>query len=397
MRGQLPLVRTVRPFNRIRPAYVCFQCRAIQISASPATESPRAGDAFSAAVEARDPADARFEVLGSPYSMLSVTLSASQRLYTRRGTLVTVAGKAQNTQSTLRLLSPFSHALLGMPFLYQRISSTTPVTALIATKSPNTTFSVLHLDGTTDWQVAQRNALLAWTGHTLSITPRIQRRLAPAHWGNHHVTGRGLVALAAPGQIYQVTLGEGEELVVHPSHVVAYSVNRNAPLPFRFKSSSWTLQVPSVPESLVPEGLRKFWKDMKATGTYKFLAGVLFSMRTTARRSIFGDRLFLQFKGPTTLLMSSRGVRVSDVLTKEQVNDIADAEAGKVPQAIEGVVTPKKPEEGPENTAAATVASGASEPASAADKPVAIHVATVGKDGKVQFEDTKDLKDFVQR
>jgi hypothetical protein len=271
------------------------------------------------------------------------------------------------------------------------------VTALIATKYPNTTFSVLHLDGTTDWQVAQRNALLAWTGHTLNITPRIQRRLAPAHWGNHHVTGRGLVALAAPGQIYQVTLGEGEELVVHPSHVVAYSVNRNAPLPYRFKSSSWTLQVPSVPESLVPEGLRKFWKDMKATGTYKFMAGVLFSMRTTARRSIFGDRLFLQFKGPTTLLMSSRGVRVSDVLTKEQVNDIADAEAGKVPQAIEGVVTPKKPEEGPENTAAATVAPGASEPASAADKPVAIHVATVGKDGKVQFEDTKDLKDFVQR
>lgn len=37
--------------------------------------------------------DARFEVLGSPYSMLSVTLSPSQRLYTRRGTLVAVAGK----------------------------------------------------------------------------------------------------------------------------------------------------------------------------------------------------------------------------------------------------------------------------------------------------------------
>ncbi|KUI56392.1 Altered inheritance of mitochondria protein 24, mitochondrial [Cytospora mali] len=393
MRGQLPLVRTVRPFNRLRPAYVCFQCRAIQISASPATESPRAGDAFSAVVDARDPADARFEVLGSPYSLLSVTLSASQRLYTRRGTLVTLAGKAQNTQSTLRLLSPVSHALLGMPFLYQRISSTTPVTALIATKSPNTTFSVLHLDGTTDWQIAQRNALLAWTGHTLTITPRIQRGLAPAHWGNHHVTGRGLVALAAPGQIYQVTLGEGEELVVHPSHVVAYSVNRNAPAPFRFKSSSWTLQVPSVPESLVPQGFRKFWKDMKATSTYGFLAGAFSSLRTTARRSIFGDRLFLQFKGPTTLLMSSRGVRVSDVLTSEQVNEIADVEAGTVPKAIEGAAKPKKQEEVAE-TAAGSVAP---EPASAAEKPTAIHMATVGKDGKVRFEDTKDLKDFVGR
>jgi hypothetical protein len=44
------------------------------------------------------PADARFEVLGSPYSILSVTLSASQRLYTRRGTLVSVAGKVENVR-----------------------------------------------------------------------------------------------------------------------------------------------------------------------------------------------------------------------------------------------------------------------------------------------------------
>ena len=40
--------------------------------------------------------DARFEVLGAPYSLLSVSLSASQKLYTRRGTLVGVSGKLKN-------------------------------------------------------------------------------------------------------------------------------------------------------------------------------------------------------------------------------------------------------------------------------------------------------------
>lgn len=40
-------------------------------------------------------ADARFEVLGSPYSLLSVALSPSQQLYTRRGTLVAVAGNPE--------------------------------------------------------------------------------------------------------------------------------------------------------------------------------------------------------------------------------------------------------------------------------------------------------------
>lgn len=42
------------------------------------------------------PVDARFEVLGSPYSLLSVSLSASQNLYTRKGTLVGVSGNAEN-------------------------------------------------------------------------------------------------------------------------------------------------------------------------------------------------------------------------------------------------------------------------------------------------------------
>lgn len=276
-----------------------------------------------------------------------------------------------------------------MPFLYQRISSTSPITALIATKSPNTTFSILHLDGTTDWQVAQRNALLAWTGHTLGITPRIQRGLAPAHWGNHFLTGRGLAALAAPGQIYEVKLADGEELVVHPSHVVAYSVDRNAPIPFRFKSSMLRLTVPSVPETLVPKGLSKFWNDTKATAVYKFLARTLFSLRTTARRSIFGDRLFLQFQGPTTILMSSRGARISDVLTREDVNEIADTEAGLVARTVEGAAKPNQLESSgtPNTTSEAT-------PASAIDNTVAVHEAVVGQDGKVSIETAKGKKDL---
>lgn len=119
MRGRSSLVttgRALRP-SRATPAYVCLQCRGIQISAAPSTDaSSGAGNAaFGALDSTRDSAgetihgidsiqarntdilqDARFEVLGSPFSMLSVTLSASQKLYTRRGTLVAVAGKPEN-------------------------------------------------------------------------------------------------------------------------------------------------------------------------------------------------------------------------------------------------------------------------------------------------------------
>lgn len=267
-----------------------------------------------------------------------------------------------------------------MPFIYQRISATTPITALISTKSPTTTFTVLHLDGTTDWMVSQRNALLAWTGHTLSLSSRIQRRLSVAHWGSTFLTGRGLAALSAPGQIYQLTLAEGEEFVAHPASVVAYSVSRNAPQPFRFKSTSLRLQVPSL-TSWIPE--TDFIKNVRKSDVYRYLARIFYNLRTSTRRGIWGDRLFMQFRGPTTILMSSRGVRVADVLSSEQVNEIADAPAGAVPRAVEVLQGPKADSE-------VEIVKTTEQP------PSAFHVATVQKDGKVTFEDTKDLKEFVR-
>lgn len=237
--------------------------------------------------------------------------------------------------------------------------------------------------------VAQRNALLAWTGHTLQPSPRIQRGLSLAHWGNTHLTGRGLAALSSPGQAYQLTLAEGEEIVLHPSHVAAYSLNRNPPLPFRLRSKALGLQVPSIPASisnlagrLVPEGLSRFWNNLRSTSTYRYLARVLFALRTAARRSIWGDRLFLQFKGPMTVVMSSRGARVRDVLSREQVAEIADVEAGRVPDAVELAAKPKQEE--------------AKDGRMTSDGATAIRVASVGRDGKVTFEEGTGLKEFVK-
>ncbi|KAF4456566.1 altered inheritance-mitochondria protein 24, mitochondrial [Fusarium austroafricanum] len=390
MRGQLPLARAARGLRlRALPPYTCTQCRSIQISAAPSTEAPRVGgDAFGA-LETRDPADARFEVLGSPYSLLSVTLSASQKLYTRRGTLVAVAGKPENAQSTLSILNPITRAFLGVPFLYQRISATTPITALISTKSPTTTFTVLHLDGTTDWMISQRNALLAWTGHTLAPSQRIQSSLTLAHWGNTLLTGRGLAALSAPGQIYELTLKEGEEFVAHPGSVVAYSISRYPPQPFRFKSNSLKLQVPSLSRWISePEWVT----TVRNSEVWKYLSRAFYSMRTATRRTIWGDRLFLQFHGPTKILMSSRGVRVSDVLANQQVNEIADSQPGLLAEAVETINKPKLTD-GAE-TKPAPVKAVKQE---ADDESVTgIHIATVEKDGKVKFEDNKDLKEFIR-
>lgn len=121
-------------------------------------------------------------------------------------------------------------------------------------------------------------------------------------------------------------------------------------------------------------------KNMRKTDTYKFLGRMLQGLRTMARRTIWGDRLFLQFQGPTTILMSSRGVRLADVMSNKEVNEVADAPAGVVQEAVEI----------PEPKAAIQAAPSSEQP------PTAIHVASVRRDGKVTFEDTKDLKEFVR-
>jgi hypothetical protein len=46
--------------------------------------------------------DARFEVLSSPFSLLSASISASQNLYTRKGTLVGFNGKPENVGRILK-------------------------------------------------------------------------------------------------------------------------------------------------------------------------------------------------------------------------------------------------------------------------------------------------------
>ncbi|KAJ8061520.1 hypothetical protein OCU04_009334 [Sclerotinia nivalis] len=343
-------------------------CRGIQISAS---ESPLHGDILSKTLDSTDPADARFEVIGAPYSLLSVSLSASQTLYIRRGTLVGVSGKAENAQSTLSILEPFRRAPLGIPFLYQKVSSTSPIKALISTKNPITSMEVLHLDGREDWMVAQRNALLAWTGHRLSVSPTMNRSMSIAHWGNTQITGRGLVALAGAGRIYEVTLKEGEEFVAHPGNVVAYTMNQHRPLPYRLKSSILRFQVPSLGFSKLLPGI-KFFRVMQQTDSWKFVKRIAFTLRTAMRRTIWGDRLFLQFRGPITLLMSTRATRISDVLTSRDINEIADAPPGAVTEAIDSAKEPTAVSKGTKQIT---------------DVPTGFHFAEVNKDGKVKFED----------
>ncbi len=85
-------------------------------------------------------------------------------------------------------------------------------------------------------------------------------------------------------------------------------------------------------------------------------------------------QLFLQFYGPTTILLQTRASRISDVLTTQDVNEIADAQPGIVQSVV-------------------TLSEAKSEPTGQrkAKMPVTIKAptmstASIGSDGNVTFD-----------
>jgi len=197
------------------------------------------------------------------------------------------------------------------------------------------------------------------------------------------VTGRGLLALVGKGQVYSIDLKLGEQYVVHPSNVIGYTITSHPPLPYRFKSSGLRFQIPSLGiGKLVPDS--RFLKAMRESDTWRTISAFGFAVRTWSRRTIWGDRLFLQFEGPTTILMQSRASRVSDALTTRDVNEIADTPAGTTQKAVE-LVARKEAEK----------ASEAGKAPRAVNQP-RFSIASVQRDGKVNIKETSDFQEVMK-
>jgi len=259
------------------------------------------------------------------------------------------------------------------------ITSTTPVTALISTKGLSTSITAIHLDGSTDWILAAQS-LLAWTGQTLTVKPTADLKLGVAYWGRSEVTGRGLLALVGRGSISEIQLKAGESYVIHPSNVIAYTINSHRPLPYRLNSSSFRLQVPNFTKRLLAntQFSRVLWNSV----TWQTVSGFFFKIRTWIRRTIWGDRLFLHFYGPTTILVQTRAPRRTDSLSSSELSEVADVQ----PSAVQPLVELEKLRS---NAESANKIAAKKDPVKA--KLQTIRTASVDKDGKVSFESTGDL------
>ena len=331
-------------------------------------------------------AEITFEVLGAPYSLLAVSLPASSTLYTRRGTLLALNGALAPATSTLRVLPPLRRAAAGIPFLYRKLTSAAPLTALIATNTPNTTFAVLALDGTADWTLAQPAALLAWSGHSIVVRPR-------------EVSGRGLVALAGRGQVYQVVLAAAEEFSVRKESLLAYSAAGRRPEMARLGWTGWGLQVPRWARD--PWGVRARVQELPWVGTVgaSRVWGWVARARWALKTALWGEREFLRFVGPATVLLQSRtGGRLRDMLSREDMDETAVAEVA--PAVVMRKVLKADKQNVVENDKQIEKVVGQVGQEKTVEQAKQAHAGTLKKvtvrNGKVEFEDS-DLKEFVPR
>lgn len=174
------------------------------------------------------------------------------------------------------------------------------------------------------------------------------------------------------------------------SNVVAYTASATPPMPFRFKSSNLRFQVPDLGFGSLVQNTR-FFKVMSQTATWRAVSTTYYTLKTWMRRTIWGDRvshalsisihdanssqLFLRFEGPTTMLLQSRGSRVSDVLTLKDVNEIAESQPGAIQDAVD-----RKIKDEIKQIGAGTVAPDAQQ-----SSVGTVKYATI-RDGKAKFE-----------
>ena len=108
-------------------------------------------------------------------------------------------------------------------------------------------------------------------------------------------------------------------------------------------------------------------------------------MKTWSRRTIWGDRLFLRFEGPATILLQTRANRVKDIMTGEQINEVADAPAGAVGKTIRNVrLAQEDPYHRTIKSTATTPSSQAAAGGTISDKPDSARMGVQGASPSTQ-------------
>jgi hypothetical protein len=189
-------------------------------------------------------------------TLTRIHLAPSYPVHIARGALLSLTStNVQGLSITNNYLHPLTRILQGFHrFRFETLESTVPATVLIssssnassnASRSQSLHSHILNLDGTHDWAILPRDAILAWSGaslriDTLPLPSTVHTRVkwyqffqsrvkktglaAPLKPGYSLISGRGEVVVRGEGEIIPVELHAEEEFLVKRANVVGISV-----------------------------------------------------------------------------------------------------------------------------------------------------------------------------
>ncbi|AMD21237.1 HEL043Wp [Eremothecium sinecaudum] len=332
--------------SRVFTRYITL-ARPGNIAAPPSTTLASAGEVVSPAADAlfppTSPTDSvRFDVLNQPSLLARATIPADASLYVRRGCLVALYNSSKLSAIALahRWLRPWTtlrNCWSLRPAMFSKLTSDGTWNCLIA---PNTsssngflrflrptsdsfrTLCPLWLDGTSDWLVLGRDALLAFECNTsltvheppIALRRRWRHRL-PLPSSRQLLQGRGSVLLSGSGAVHQVVLRDvSDEIVLRADSLLA--VNGTSPRHIASSISEYHLEKRAEPELPVKNSKQR----KEATGlvalmgriseaSTAFVSVLRVSWQTLKHLYIVATKgpaqSYLKITGPSILLVQS--------------------------------------------------------------------------------------------
>jgi len=153
----------------------------------------------------------KFEPLGNPASLINVTLPASSILNLRSNSILAANGDLNNINSKLSILK----LLTTKPLIYNKISSTSPLSLILSNKGSNKFFINLELSEGETWTLFNTKNLIGWYGPDLTINNNKIGVLLQS--GNN----KSNVILNGENQLFTLNLESNETIYLNPKSILA--------------------------------------------------------------------------------------------------------------------------------------------------------------------------------
>lgn len=339
----------------------------------------------------------QFELLGESGTLARAAVPAGTSLYVRRGCMVSLYNRSglRDIAMSHQWLQPAARMLRYRSLkasIYYRLSSPAHLNCLLA---PNfmsqqlwrarpvagRTLCPLTLDGTSDWFVFGRDAVVAYESNSSLVIQEGPfrwplRRAHPLGSKLQLAQGRGSLLLSGYGTVYRVDLKDAaDELILQRRHLLA--INGAAPADIHACATPYDMLPPARAARVVPP-LVSLSADRRVHVEWSNLCRWFSAQASHARslaqrlyaRYLHGPSDFVKIRGPRTLMVQSMYSGSAP---------LPSVPARAAPQPLYTTDMDSLPE------------------LKVSDAKNYLSYASVGPDGNVSFRSTPDFKDSVKQ